>query len=144
MFVEAAPQAKLEEEPASDSASDTDESVSDVLRDLTLQMKQIDETTKTLDTTVLALYQRVKLEAVDWMKEPLRPKRSIQAWCTAHGLSATPSMDEFADACLLAARSVDLNSRILTFAKEDAAILWNGMRRLTVFDMIRLIPTLFE
>jgi hypothetical protein len=33
---------------------------------------------------------------------------------------------------------------MITFKKEDAAILWNGRRRLSVFDMVGLIPSLFK
>jgi hypothetical protein len=107
-------------------------------------MDQIDTITKSLDTHVLELYERAKIETVDWMKEPMKPRRHIQKWCALHELSSRPTIDEFTDACFKAAWSVDLESRVLTFKKEDAAILWNGQRRLTVFDMINLIPSLFE
>jgi len=127
----------------SDSESDG-ESVSGVLQGLTEQMEKIDMMAKSLDTHVLALYQRAKVETVDWMKEPMKPRRHIQKWCALHGLPLRPTIDEFTDACLAAAWTTDLESRVLTFKKEDAATLWNGQRRLTVFDMIGRIPTLFE
>jgi hypothetical protein len=138
MFVSAAP-------PPSDSESESDgESVSDVLSGLKAQMQQIDVMAKSLDTHVLDLYRRAKTETVDWMNEPVKPRRHIQKWCAVHGLGLRPTIAEFTDAVLEAAWSLDLESRILTFKKEDAAILWNGQRRLTVFDMIARVPTLFE
>jgi len=131
-------------EPTPDSDSDDGESVSEVLNELKVQMAQIDNMAKSLDAHVTDLYKRAKVETVDWMKEPLKPRRHIQKWCALHGLSERPTIDEFTDACFAAAWATDLESRLLTFKKEDAAILWNGQRRITVFDMIRLIPTLFE
>ena len=125
--------------------SDSDgESVTEVLKELTTQMEQIDTISKSLDSHVLALYQRAKVETVDWMKEPLLPRSHIQKWCALHGLSERPTIDEFTEACFAAAWSLDLESRMITFKKEDAAILWNGRRRLSVFDMISLIPSLFK
>jgi hypothetical protein len=131
--------------PSDHSDSDSDgESVSDVLKGLTQQMESIDSMTKTLDSHILSLYERARVETVDWMKEPLKPRKHIQKWCSLHGLPARPTMDEFMDACLAAAWSVDLETRVVTFKKEDAATLWGGQRRITVFDMVRLVPTLFE
>jgi hypothetical protein len=127
-----------------DSDSDDGESVSEVLNELKAQMAQIDNMAKSLDAHVTDLYKRAKVETVDWMKEPLKPRRHIEKWCALHGLPDRPTIDAFTDACFAAAWATDLESRMLTFKKEDAAILWNGQRRITVFDMIRLIPTLFE
>jgi hypothetical protein len=129
--------------PPSDSESDG-ESVSDVLSELKLQMEKVDEITKSLDAHVSDLYRRAKSETVDWMNEPVKPRRHIQRWCELHGLGTRPTIAEFTDVVLAAAWSLDLESRVLTFKKEDAAILWNGQRRLTVFDMVARVPTLFE
>jgi hypothetical protein len=131
-------------EHAPESSDSDDESVTDVLNELKQQMESIDVMAKSLEATVTDLYKRAKTETVDWMEEPLTPRRHIQKWCALHGLSNKPTISEFTDACLAAAWSTDLESRMLTFKKEDAAILWNGQRRITVFDMIRLIPTLFQ
>jgi len=139
MFV----QPEVKETEASDSDSEG-ESVSEVLRGLTAQMEQIDTMSKGLESHVLSLYERARLETVDWMKESLKPRRHILKWCALHNLPSRPTIEEFTEACFAAAWSLDLESRVLTFKKEDAAILWNGRRRLTVFDMIALIPTLFE
>ena len=129
--------------PAYDSDTDG-ESVTDVLKGLTTQMEQIDTMSKAIDSHVLALYHRAKVETVDWMNEPLKPRKHIQKWCAIHDLVTRPTINEFMEACFAAAWSMDLESRVITFKKEDAAILWNGRRRLTVFDMIALIPSLFE
>ena len=131
-------------ESAPESSDSDDESVTDVLNELKQQMQSIDVMAKSLEATVTDLYKRAKTETVDWMEEPLKPRRHIQKWCALHGLPENPTISEFTDACLAAAWSTDLESRMLTFKKEDAATLWNGQRRITVFDMIRLIPTLFE
>jgi len=130
-----------------DSGSDTDtdiESVSDVLAELKEQMRQVDTASKALDSHVVGLYHRAKLETVDWMNEPLRPRHHIQKWCALHGLPSSPTVTELTDKCFSVAKSMDLESRVITFYKEDAAILWGGKRRITVFDMIARIPTLFE
>jgi hypothetical protein len=130
------------------SSSDTDadtptESLATVMADFKQQMAQIDSVSKALDRCMIDLYTRARVETTDWMNEPLRPKPSIQAWCSKRGLSR-PTIDEFTDACFDAAASIDLESRVVTFRKDDAAILWSGQRRITVFKMIELIPTLFE
>jgi hypothetical protein len=53
-------------------------------------------------------------------------------------------MDEFIDVCYDAAKSLDLESRVITFHRADANVLWNGQRRMTVFDLISAIPALFH
>ena len=127
-----------------DSESDDGESVSEVFSELKAQMDQIDTMTRSLDSHVIGLYKRTKAESIDWMNEPLKPRRHIQKWCAKHDLNERPTMNEFMDACFDSASSADLESRVITFNKDDAAILWNGKRRLTVFDILGLIPTLFE
>lgn len=139
MLIESRPQ-----RDDSDPDSEEGESVSEVFNELKQQMSQIDAIAKSLDTQVIDLYRRSTAETVDWMNEPLRARPHIQKWCVAHGLSSKPTMDEFTEVCFEAAKSMDLESRMLTFQKEDAAILWDGQRRLTVFELIARIPTLFE
>jgi len=129
----------------SDSDPDSDgPSLSDVLSEFKQQMTQIESVTKNLDTHVIDLYRRAKYETVDWMQEPLKARAHIQKWCSLHGLPQNPTLDVFIDACFDAAVSIDLESRMITFKKDDAAILWNGRRRLSVFDIISAVPTLFE
>jgi hypothetical protein len=127
----------------SDSESDC-ETTEDVMRDLKSQMEQIEALSKSLDTHIVDLYRRTKADTVDWMHEPLKPRSHIGVWCAKKQLSARPTIREFIDACFSSASSMDLNSRTLTFCKEDAVALWNGQRRLTVFDIIERIPTIFE
>ena len=128
--------------PPSEPSSD-DEPLEDIMSELTDQMEKVAAMSKTLDKTVIDLYKRTKRETTDWMSEPLKPRPIIKKWCKDHGLSSRPTMNEFIDACFAAALSVDLETRTLTFQKEEA-VLWGGKRRLTVFDIIGLVPTLFE
>jgi uncharacterized protein YcaQ len=129
----------------SDSESDSaTESIDTVLSELKAQMAQIDALSSTLTAHVTDLFQRTKQETTDWMKEPLRPRQHLEAWCAEHGLPVTPTLDEFIDACFTAARSMDLETRIATFKKEDAEVLWKGRRRISVFEILSSIPTLFH
>lgn len=128
----------------SDSESDSaTESIDTVLSELKAQMAQIEAVSTTLATHVTGLFQRTKRETTDWMKEPLRPRPHIDAWCAEHGLPSTPTLDEFIDTCFTAAKSMDLETRIATFKKEDADVLWKGRRRISVFEILSSIPTLF-
>ena len=128
-----------DDEPVSD-----DESVGSIMDELKTQMATIDSISTQLETHVTDLYRRSKVETTDWMHEPLRPKPHIAKWCGKHALPDSPTLDAFTDACFKAAKSIDLDTRTITFHKEDAAILWHGKRRMTVFDMIAFVPTLFE
>ena len=130
------------ESPGSDS--EDSESLGDVMSEFKAQMDEIDRTTKSIGTQITRLYARAKEETTDWLEEPLVPKLALKAWLKSRGLPSRISIEEFLDACYSAAKTMDLESRVLTFSKTDAAALWNGQRRLTVFDMISLIPTLFE
>ena len=135
----------MDTEYSSDSDTETDqEGLETILSDLKAQMERIEANSNELTTHVVDLFQRAKRETVDWMQEPLRPKSPIEAWCTQHGLSKTPTLQEFTDACFTAATSLDLETRIATFKKEDAEILWKGKRRISVFELMSLIPTLFH
>ena len=128
-------------EPESESESDA-ESLSDVMSEFKDQMRQIEQAAQSIDAQVTSLYSRAKTEATDWLNEPLSPTPKLQAWLNGRTLPSNPTMEEFLDLCFEAATSMDLESRVLTFSKADA-VLWNGQRRLTIFDMIGLIPTLF-
>jgi len=129
----------------SDEESVTDgESVSSIMDALKTQMATIDSISTQLERHVTDLYRRSKAETTDWMHEPLRPKPHIAKWCGQHELPDSPTLDAFTEACFKAAKSIDLDTRTITFHKEDAAILWHGKRRMTVFDMIAFVPTLFE
>jgi len=128
------------EESASDSEQ---EGLETVLSDLNAQMATIDSVSTQLTRHVTELFQRAKRETVDWMQEPLKPRAGIDGWCRAQGLSATPTLEEFIDACFSAAVSLDLEARVVTMKKEDAEILWRGRRRMSVFEILASIPTLF-
>lgn len=127
-----------------DSSDSDEEGLETVLSELKMQMESIETISNQLTTHVVDLFQRAKRETVDWMREPLRPQDIIEAWCAEHGLSKTPTLEEFTEACFSAATSLDLETRIATFKKEDAEILWKGKRRISVFELISLIPTLFH
>jgi len=132
-------------EPLSDSGSDSEqESLDTVLSELKQQMNTIETMTTEVTTHVTNLFQRTKRETTDWMREPLKPMSHIQGWCRANGLSCNPTLDEFIEACFTVATFMDLETRIATFKKEDAEILWKGKRRISVFEILSSIPTLFH
>jgi hypothetical protein len=132
-------------EPLSDSGSDSEqESLDTVLSELKQQMNTIEEISNDLTAHVTDLFQRTKRETTDWMREPLKPMAHIEGWCRANGLSPTPTLDEFIEACFTVATFMDLETRIATFKKEDAEILWKGKRRISVFEILSSIPTLFH
>lgn len=120
------------------------ESLSEVLEVLKVQACQLDTITRSIDEGLLELFYRVKCETTDWMTEPLRPESKILAWCRKNNLPDTPSVDTFIDACFANATSIDLETRMLTFAKEDAVALWNGQQRVSIFEIIASMPRLFK
>ena len=129
------------EQPDSDS---DDESVSSVMNELKAQMEKIEQASKCITSQVSNLYSRAKTETIDWLNEPLSPRPALKAWLKSRDLPMKPTVDEFLDICYSVAKSMDLESRVIIFHSADAAALWNGQRRLTVFDIVGLIPTLFE
>jgi len=133
----------MDTDGSSDSETDQ-EGLETILSDLITQMECIEATSNELSTHITELFQRAKMETVDWMNEPLRPRNEIQEWCVQHGTSDTPTLNEFIDACFSAASFLDLETRMITFKKEDAEILCKGRRRISVFEMISLIPALFN
>jgi hypothetical protein len=132
-------------EPAPESSDSDDEgSLTLVMSEFKKQMEEIERASKAIDTQITNLYSRVKEESVDWMNEPLVPRPPLKAWLKAKGYPPHPTVEEFLDICYASAKTMDLESRVVCFHKDDAAALWNGQRRLTVFDIVGLIPTLFE
>jgi hypothetical protein len=124
--------------------SDSDDSVSDVMKELRESMDTLAADSRVIDTQVRRLFARAKKETTDWLNEPLRAKPVVRAWLKERGLSSPISIEQFIDACYSAAKTMDLESRMLTFSKEDAAILWEGRRRISVFELTSMIPALFE
>jgi hypothetical protein len=136
---------KPEDSPPSldlDDESDT-ESVGDVMSGLVAQMEQLVKASEKIDGAVLSLYERAKAETVVWMQEPLRPNPAVKAWCAKHRLPETPTIDALFTAILAAAQSLDYESRMLTFRKLDADMLWQGQQRLSIYEVIAKVPTLF-
>ena len=131
-------------QPEPEDSSDSDESLSEVMDDFKKQMRELEKASKNIDLQVTQLFSRAKEEAVDWLSEPLTPKPALKAWLKSRGLPTNPTVEEFLDGCYSAAKSMDLESRVLVFHTADAAALWGGQRRLTVFELVGRIPTLFE
>jgi hypothetical protein len=126
------------------SISSDDISISDVMDDVRTQMNEIERASQTITEQLSQLYSRAKEESTDWLTEPLIPKPALSAWLQERGLPNRISIDEFLNACYSSAKFMDLDSRVITFHKVDANAIWNGQRRMTVFDIISTIPTLFE
>jgi hypothetical protein len=134
-----------EPETHSDSGADSEqESLDIVVSELKQQMNTIERVSNELTVHITDLFQRTKRETTDWMHEPLKPQEHIEGWCAQHGLRPTPTLDEFIEACFATATFMDLETRIATFKKEDADVLWKGKRRISVFEILSSIPTLFH
>lgn len=132
------------EPPGYESAtSDEGDSLTSVMKGFREQMDQIEKVSESISKQVTQLYARAEEETTDWLNEPLSPRPPLKEWLRQRGLSTRPTMEDFLDACYAAAKSMDLESRVLVFGKADAAALWNGQRRLTVFEIIALLPGLF-
>jgi hypothetical protein len=129
----------------SESESEVEaDSMKEIMGDLRVMAGQIDCISQGVGADLSRLLYRMKAETVTWMVEPLRPSHKIREWCTRHSLPANPTIDSFMDACFEAATSIDLETRMLTFSKEDAVVLWGGVQRLSIFDIVASIPTLFQ
>ena len=142
MFVEPPPAAAESDGDSSDS--DSGESLKCIMRDFKKQMEDIDAATNLLTGQVAQLYTRAKVETTDWLNEPLLPKPALRDWLAAHELPPRPTLEEFFDVSLDSAKSLDLESRMVTFHRADAVALWGGRRRMTIFEVLSQIPTLFE
>lgn len=144
-----APQPPSPKDSDSDSFSleklDDGESLDTLMTDLKEQIGKLAETTQDVRGQVKSLYKRAKRDLVEWMEEPMRPRTAaVRAWCGEHGLAEQPTLSAFLAACYAAAASLDLESRVLTFSKKDAAALWAGDQRLTVFELVARLPSVFE
>ena len=126
-----------------DESESEDESVGEVMSELVSQMQKICEASSAIDSKIIDLYARAKSETTVWMHEPLKPIASVRAWCAKHRLSERPTIDELSTAIFTAAQSLDYESRILTFRREDANALWGGQQRLSIYDVIAKVPALF-
>lgn len=127
-----------------ESGSDSEqEGLDTVVSELKQQMATIERISTELTTHVTELFQRTKRETTDWMQEPLKAMPAVEKWCVEHGLPAAPTLDEFVTSCFVAARSLDLETRIATFKKEDAEVLWKGKQRISIFEILSILPTLF-
>jgi hypothetical protein len=121
------------------SSMESDEELSSIMADLKGQMEELHQASNQIHKDVANLYKRAKQTDLE---APLHLKPHVRDWLKKRGLPKQLTMSEFLDACYDAAKKIDLESRVITFHTEDAAVLWNGQRRLTVFDMVSLLPGL--
>jgi delta 1-pyrroline-5-carboxylate dehydrogenase len=120
------------------------ESLKVVMQGLVEQMAGLVREADATQGQVRAVFKRAKFQATEWTQEPMKPRSAaVAAWCEAHALPLKPTLTEFFAAAIRAAKSVDLESRVLAFHRSDAKVLWSGETRLTVFDMIAQLPNLF-
>jgi len=124
------------------SSMESDEELLGIMAELKGQMEELHRASNEIHKDFVKLYKRAQQDDTD-LKAPLTPKPHVRDWLKKRGLSRQLTMSEFLDACYDAAKKIDLESRVITFHAEDAAVLWNGQRRLTVFDMVSLLPGLF-
>jgi hypothetical protein len=120
------------------------ESSKEILADLRQQMQQLEAASHQIRGQMKALYSRARAEdgPRDWLKEPLTPKPGARSWCDRHGLGANPTLEEFTDAVLAAATSLDYETRVATFSHADADILFEGCTSLTVYELLARLPKL--
>ncbi len=127
------------------SSAEPQESILNIMNDLKSQMASIEVASKELDGQVKQICRRAKEEQFDWAEEPLRPaNKEVRSWLREHGLSDAPTLKEFMEAVFDSAKSLDLATRVITVRREDAAVLWSGQRRLTVFEILSNLSNLFE
>jgi hypothetical protein len=128
------------EDPSFDSDSDS-EPTSDIMSGLVEQMEELCHASEKIDGAILGLYARAKAETISWMHEPLKPTPIVAAWCKKNRVEAT-TIDSISDA-IFAVAQMDYESRMLTFRRQDADMLWKGQQRLSIYEVIARIPTLF-
>jgi hypothetical protein len=134
----------FEDESSSEDEEKAAEELHAVIDTFKHQMHQIYVASQAAEQQVGRLLTRAKEETAPAVVEPLRPRPAMAAWLAARGLPADPSLEECMTFCLDAAESHDLETRTILFSQDDAAVLTRGQRRVTVFDMLRLIPALFH
>jgi hypothetical protein len=139
-----------ESESDNDDSSDSEEARAELLHEtidtFKHQMHQIYMASKAAEEQVARIALRAKEDAAEVQVQPLRPRAATSAWLAERaerGAKADPSLAEFMELCLDAAESQDLETRTITFSAADAAVLTGGQRRVTVFELLRLVPRLF-
>ena len=128
-----------EEEEENEDSSE----ITELLGTLTEQLTEMQRDSNVLRKQVKNLYVRAKEELTDLMQVPLNLIPSVKVWCLAHGLSESPTLYEFLDACFKVALSMNAETRTLQFAPEDAVCLWNSRESFTIYELFARIPNLF-
>jgi len=134
-------------EPSVADSSDSDddgESLKNLMSEFKKQMESLEQASEVITEQVTNLYARAKAETTDWLAEPLIPKPALKDWLVVHELPVRPTLEEFFEVCLDNAKSLDLESRMVVFHRDDAVALWRGKRRMTIFEVLALVPTLFH
>lgn len=120
------------------------ESVTDVMDGLRCQMEELNTASHCIRKQMKDLCKKAKDASIDWKHTPLQPQtKELEAWMVAHGLPAQPSLDLFLEACLDAAKSIDFETRTVTFDKKDAVVLWGGEQQVSLFNLLSRLPGLF-
>ena len=127
-----------------DSSSDESESIVSAMAEFKEQMKKVDDITREVSAQVRRVCIRAKEETKDWLNEPLTPKPKLAAWLKENRLGLRPTAEEFLDICFERAKSLDLDSRTISFRKSDAIALWDSQQQMTVFEIVSKFPSLFE
>jgi hypothetical protein len=116
----------------------------DLMGELKQQMRAVNSASQHIAHQIKGLYSRAKHESVEWWSDQLTPRAATRNWIkTRPGLPARPTLEEFIGAVFDAALTMDLETRVMTFKREDAIALWNGQTRQTIFDVIGALPRLF-
>lgn len=121
------------------------ENLETILSGLREQLADLAGSTRSVRHQVKGLFARAKSETTEWWSEPLAPTSpELIKWLKKRGAPTEPTLDEFIEQVMAAATSLDLESRLMTFAKKDAAILFEGQTQITVYELLAKLPTFFE
>lgn len=121
------------------------ENLETILTGLREQLADLAGSTRSVRHQVKGLFARAKSETTDWWSEPLAPISSeLTKWLKKHGAPTEPTLEEFVEQVMAAATSLDLESRTMTFAKKDAAVLFEGQTQVTVYELLAKLPSFFE
>lgn len=143
------PRGMLRQPPSSSesesSSSDDEERATDVLGNFKDTIESFEPVMDLIENSLGALRERIQAAPARPFDTPLLAKTdAAREWLhtVCRDSDAKCSAKEFVERVLLRARQVELGTRRIHLANEDAA-LFHGTMVLTLWDLVRGIPNLF-
>jgi hypothetical protein len=127
------------------SSSDDEEQATDVLSNFKETIQSFEPVMDMIEASLDAVRERIHTAPVKPFEAPLVPKtEAARAWLqtVCRDTDAQCSAKEFVERVLRRAKQIELGTRHIHLAGEDAA-LFHGTLVLSLWDLIRCIPTLF-